>query len=933
MTDADLNRGALEPTPSWLKPAPAPAPVTPPAPSPAPITYSAPAPTPATYSSPTTYSAPTTQAWSGFLGGAAPTDTQKAYAQSKGISFDQAAYELGKSQTNNTTTAPTPAPTTSTTPTTTGTGLQGQAPSEQVKEYAVQKGISFDQAYNELSSSGQIKEAPKVTDPLSQNKVSGTDIRIPNVLNDVNFNTGKTGNLTDKQKSELQIAWDRASSGNANQEDYNNLKNAIENLGWKPTVTTDAARIASEKAASDKAKADADAAAATATAKSFQDKIDATNKALDENYTKITNLIDSLAKGTIALTANQQTLIDSIQTNLVKATAAQKTANANYEAGLTQAGISAGRNRYAPEIEMGNIYNAINLGASKINDLDAAAVAKKAELMEQFQTNNYQNAITGYKELQSILKDKEDTIIKMEIMARDYAKEARDEEYRATQDKIDTQTKMLDKGYSKVSPNDPRLLDPDADVVVLGNDIYIRDVVSTVDPTNDIKEYEYAVNNGFNGTFMDYLSQKSNMKTPANTVTDSEILSYAKYLQSQDYTLSDQDALNNARMILNNQQTNQGGDTSNKIPGGATGKTVISNGVTFDIGTYATDPNHEASVANILNRIGKMNSVEDINAYIQKVAPGSAVTGEMIAEASSKYNIPWEIQMAMMQQDSNFGTAGKGARTFNPGNVGNTDSGAEVNYGNWQSGVDALASNLSRRIVGGTSENKTTNYVDVLKKNQNTILSSIPTTERSQFMQGLIKSASSGDKEQIKEAIYNGLVENSKQGLNLAEERNKFETVGTIESAFKDFYNKGGKTNLISGTFSNILNKLGTSKDAATQELLGKLTQIKQQYRNAITGAAWGAQEDIEYNNLLGSLTSDKTKNLSALGGAVSAAKSSYNNKLKTLTGKEVYNQFFIEPKVVKDRTEVSNMNIGEQFTYNGKTYEVTGSNSFKEIQ
>lgn len=479
MTDADLNRGALEPTPSWLKPAPAPAPVTPPAPAPAPITYSAPAPTPApaTYSSPTTYSAPTTQVWSGFLGGAAPTDTQKAYAQSKGISFDQAAYELGKSQTNNTTTASTPAPTTSTTPTTTGTGLQGQAPSEQVKEYAVQKGISFDQAYNELSSSGQIKEAPKVTDPLSQNKVSGTDIRIPNVLNDVNFNTGKTGNLTDKQKSELQIAWDRASSGNANQEDYNNLKNAIENLGWKPTVTTDAARIASEKA-----DADAAAAAAAATTKSFQDKIDATNKALDENYTKITNLIDSLTKGTIALTANQQTLIDSIQTNLVKATAAQKTANANYEAGLTQAGIAAGRNRYAPEIEMGNIYNAINLGASKINDLDAAAVAKKAELMEQFQTNNYQNAIASYKELQSILKDKEDTIIKMEIMARDYAKEARDEEYRATQDILSRQVSMLNAGYEKISSPDQLAGLTEDQIVRIGREIYKKpDLSTTVD--------------------------------------------------------------------------------------------------------------------------------------------------------------------------------------------------------------------------------------------------------------------------------------------------------------------------------------------------------------------------------------------------------------------------------------------------------------------
>jgi hypothetical protein len=49
-----------------------------------------------------------------------------------------------------------------------------------------------------------------------------------------------------------------------------------------------------------------------------------------------------------------------------------------------------------------------------------------------------------------------------------------------------------------------------------------------------------------------------------------------------------------------------------------------------------------------------------------------------------------------LEQDSSLGTAGKGARTFNPGNVGNTDSGATQNFGNWQSGVDAVASWLSR---------------------------------------------------------------------------------------------------------------------------------------------------------------------------------------------------------------------------------------------
>lgn len=828
MTDADLNRGALEPTPSWLKPAPAPAPVAPPAPAPV-----SPAPT------------------SNWTSNITPTGTP--------------------------TSSPAPAPT--------------------------PVSIAANIAAQNAANAANIAETNKY---FNYGPLPTTNDPAP------------FSNETPVTQQQLQQQAAAAEAAGTNQGGRTSAQ-----IQAEQQAITDAARIASEKAAADKIAADkaaADKAAADkAIADSFQAKIDATNKSLDENYTKITNLIDSLAKGTIALTANQQTLIDSIQTNLVKATAAQKTANANYEAGLTQAGIAAGRNRYAPEIEMGNIYNAINVGISKINDLDAAAIAKKAELMEQFQTNNYKNALSGYKELQSILKDKEDSIIKLEQMSRDYAKEARDEEYRATKDKIDIQTKMLDQGYHKVSPNDPRLLDPDADVVVLGNDIYIRDVVSTVDPTNDIKEYEYAVNSGYNGSFMEYLKEKTNMKTPTNTVTDSEILSYAKYLQSQDYTLSDQDALNNARIILNNQQTNQGGGTTttgvsiaerNNNPGnikwtGADWQIALGG---VDSGIKATDGGTFVKFPTVESGLQAQKSLFTGASY-----KNLTLDGALARWSNSGYNaksLGLSIDPNTKVKDLSDSQLTQVFNAMNANESGNK------NYGQ-----------------NGDTTTPTTNYIDTLKKNQNTILASIPTTERSQFMQGLIKSASSGDKTQIKEAIYNGLVENSKQGLNLAEERNKFETVGTIESAFKEFYNKGGKTNLITGTFSNILNKLGTSKDAATQELLGKLTQIKQQYRNAITGAAWGAQEDIEYNNLLGSLTSDKTKNLSALGGAVSAAKSSYNNKLKTLTGKEVYNQFFVEPKVVTNKTEVSSMGVGEQFTYNGKTYEIIGSNSFKEIQ
>jgi hypothetical protein len=54
--------------------------------------------------------------------------------------------------------------------------------------------------------------------------------------------------------------------------------------------------------------------------------------------------------------------------------------------------------------------------------------------------------------------------------------------------------------------------------------------------------------------------------------------------------------------------------------------------------------------------------------------------------------------MAIMKNDSSYGTAGKWARTHNPGNVGNTDDGSTKDRGTREAGVDAVAQNIARRI-------------------------------------------------------------------------------------------------------------------------------------------------------------------------------------------------------------------------------------------
>ncbi|MFT5352320.1 MAG: hypothetical protein ACI9GH_000167 [Candidatus Paceibacteria bacterium] len=124
------------------------------------------------------------------------------------------------------------------------------------------------------------------------------------------------------------------------------------------------------------------------------------------------------------------------------------------------------------------------------------------------------------------------------------------------------------------------------------------------------------------------------------------------------------------------------------------GSTVVLS--EYDITIYATDPKHEIKVMNILSKMGVMDTVEKINDYIKGRYRSSPVTGEMVMSAAKSYEVDTRMIMAMIEQDSSFGTAGLAVRTLNPGNVGNDDDGNIRTYGSWQEGVTAVAEWLNR---------------------------------------------------------------------------------------------------------------------------------------------------------------------------------------------------------------------------------------------
>lgn len=174
-------------------------------------------------------------------------------------------------------------------------------------------------------------------------------------------------------------------------------------------------------------------------------------------YDEYKSKLASIANGTIPMSPSDQNLISGIQTKYENLKAKQAQLNRAYESGLTVAGIRAGRNRYAPEVEAANIQSAIESGIDRIADIDNEASIKISEARSAIADRNFKAAKEAYDGYKELSKAKMDSVREI-------------------------------------------------------NDLTIKaQTLLNSSKTNDIKEYEYAKSQGFRGSFQAFVAAQRNL--------------------------------------------------------------------------------------------------------------------------------------------------------------------------------------------------------------------------------------------------------------------------------------------------------------------------------------------------------------------------------------------------------------------------------------
>lgn len=360
------------------------------------------------------------------------------------------------------------------------------------------------------------------------------------------------------------------------------------------------------------------------------------------------------------------------------------------------------------------------------------------------------------------------------------------------------------------------------------------------------------------------------------------------------------------------------GDFSGNYPGAGQVATSTGNydltGKTDAYGPYATDPEYANKVQVIYDKYKQtVSSPETADAVIKSRAPGSKITGKMVYDVANANGIDPLIFMAQLTQENNFGTTGAALKNTNFGGVkyvgqANAKQGTLSPegdyYANFNTVEDALntqAQEVARRKVeGGTTTGAITpnDYKNALANASMNLPANQRVENTRRLNQYLKEGNEKGAKELIIRTAFAGQTGTQKE--DTIKRQNAIEALGTIQSELNAYVKESGDTNILKGSMQEIAQKLGTAGDPRAAAVGAKVTLALQQYRNAVTGAAWGEQETAEYNKIFPDFKNTNKLNTALIDSMKESMNAFQEGTLSAYIGSDTYQKIFKDNAVTQ---------------------------------
>lgn len=118
-------------------------------------------------------------------------------------------------------------------------------------------------------------------------------------------------------------------------------------------------------------------------------------------------------------------------------------------------------------------------------------------------------------------------------------------------------------------------------------------------------------------------------------------------------------------------------------------------------------------------------------------------------------------------------------------------------------------------------------------------------------------------------------------------------SLNAIKERLNAYAEKYGDTNILKGSIQNIQQSLGTAGNPDAAKLNTELTKLLQEARVQTTGAAWGKQEDKEYEKVNASLKNTRKLNMSIIDANLDILNRNNASAIQWVVGKDTYDQLY----------------------------------------
>ena len=112
------------------------------------------------------------------------------------------------------------------------------------------------------------------------------------------------------------------------------------------------------------------------------------------------------------------------------------------------------------------------------------------------------------------------------------------------------------------------------------------------------------------------------------------------------------------------------------------------------------------------------------------------------------------------------------------------------------------------------------------------------------------------------------------------------EQLTAVKDSLTKYYALGGKTNIFSGNYEKVINKLGEVNDPKLVSIAVEIASSLQIYRNAVSGTAYSVQEGVDIATIFPGINKSQGLNTAILEGRAKAFDSTIDSTYRSVLGK-----------------------------------------------